>query len=305
VEMKFQLPPPLPEKRARRLGQGVNPAHEESPKRSSDSSEAATPVARENASALSIPAIQASASPSKIETGISRQKSKQLSTTQLVGGSIVAVSVIAVCLIIFGSWSRSAKSPAGDSNVALLDNTKYSTAAPSPAYVADSTASATPTVSVMRVSPPVNATPRATPTAPSANEPESDTDSLSEHTQEVVKTFVENFIVSGERNDPSVRSQFYAPVVKKFYEHQNFTRQQIAESDREYYRKWPARHYRPNPDTFRVSDMDKDFLVTGLFSWSVVKGSRVLKGISEIRLRIEFTSDDTMQIVEVDEQRQK
>jgi uncharacterized protein YraI len=164
VEMKFQLPPPLPEKRARRLGQAENPAHEESPKRSSDSSEAAAPVARENASALSIPAIQTSASPSKVATGISPQKPKKLSA-QLVGVGIVAVSVIAVCLIILASWSRSAKSAAGDSNVALLDNTKYSSAAPSPAYVAESTASARPTVSVMRAFPPVNAAPSATPTA--------------------------------------------------------------------------------------------------------------------------------------------
>ena len=165
MEMKFQLPPPLPEQRVGPLRQAVNPALEESPKRSSDTGDAAAPAGRANASALSISPIQASAGSSKIAAGVSPQKSKQLSTTQLVGVGIVAVSVIAVCLIIFASWSRSAKSPAGDSNVALLDNTKYSTTAPSPAYVADSNASATPTVSVMRAFPPVNATPNSTPTA--------------------------------------------------------------------------------------------------------------------------------------------
>jgi len=146
VGMKFQLPPALPEKRARRLGQAVNPALEESPRRSSDTGEAAAPVARENASALSISPIQASAGSSKIAVGVSPQKSKQLPTTQLVGVGIVAVSVIAVCLIIFGSyWNQSAKSPAGTKNVPVPNNTELST----PAYLANSSPTATASISLI------------------------------------------------------------------------------------------------------------------------------------------------------------
>jgi hypothetical protein len=159
------------------------------------------------------------------------------------------------------------------------------TSAPSPAPRTDSTQE-------------IKATPSA---SADAMESDTDSDSLGEHTQEVVKTFAENFIMSGESNDPSERNEFYAPVVEKFYEHRNFTKQQIAESDREYAKRWPTRHYQPKPETFRVSDLGKDFSVTGLFSWSVSSGSRTLTGISEIRLRI----DDTMHIVEVNEQNQK
>jgi Trypsin-like peptidase domain len=140
---------------------------------------------------------------------------------------------------------------------------------------------------------------------PPQNESQQDTESLSEHTQQVVKTFVENFIVSGEANDPAERNKFYAPVVDQFYEHRHFTRQQIAESDRAYREKWPIRHYRPNEDTFRVVDLGSDFQVTGLFDWWVSNGSKTLRGSSVIRVRIEATSQDELQIIDVDERVQK
>jgi uncharacterized protein YraI len=142
--MKFELPPPLPERRVSRLRQASDAQPEGPP------APGAPPTGRQNDTiSLSVPPLQTEEGSSAVAPGFSVQKPKRFSTTQWVGGGIVAVSVIAVCLIIFGSWSRSARSPAGDSNVALLDNTKYSTAAPTPAYVADSTATATPTVSLI------------------------------------------------------------------------------------------------------------------------------------------------------------
>jgi hypothetical protein len=180
-----------------------------------------------------------------------------------------------------------------------------------------STSTPKPTLTVTPT-PTVEATPEPTATeppkpsrvftAPTPNSTESylrESGSLSEHTQEMVKTFAENFVLAGEANDPSVRNQFYAPVVDQFYEHRHFTRQEIIDSDRAYCRKWPIRHFRPDVETFRVADLGSDFEVTGLFSWSVSNGSRTLRGSSLIRVRIEATSENDLQIIDVDEQIQK
>jgi Trypsin-like peptidase domain len=140
---------------------------------------------------------------------------------------------------------------------------------------------------------------------PTQNESPPNTDSLSEHTQEVVKTFVEDFILAGEANDAQKRNVFYAPQVNQFYEHRHFTRQQIADSDRAYCKKWPIRRYKPNAESFRVFDLGSDFQVTGLFTWIVSNGLKTLHGTSLIRVRIEVTPEDKMQIVDVDEQIQK
>jgi hypothetical protein len=146
VEMKFQLPPPLPEKRARPLRQSVNPAHGESQKRSSDTDDDAAPTGRENASSLSIPAIQASAGSSKIATGISPQKPKQLSTKQFVNAGVAIVIALVVFSIVLGNyWNQSAKSPAGAKNVPVPNNTELST----PAYLANSSPSATASISLI------------------------------------------------------------------------------------------------------------------------------------------------------------
>lgn len=144
--MKFQLPPPLPEKRARPLRQAVNPAREESPKRSSDTGDAAAPAGRANASALSISPIQASADPSKIATGISPQNSKKLSSAQLVGIGLAAVSALAVFLIIIGNyWNKPAKSSTGAKNAPIPNSTVFST----PAYLANSSPTVTASVSLI------------------------------------------------------------------------------------------------------------------------------------------------------------
>lgn len=140
---------------------------------------------------------------------------------------------------------------------------------------------------------------------PYQNESPPNTNSLSEHTQEVVKTFVEDFIMAGEANDAKKRNEFYASEVDQFYEHRHFTRQQIADSDRAYCKKWPIRHYQPNEESFRVVDLGSDFQVTGLFYWSVSNGLKALHGTSLIRVRIEVTPEEKMQIIDVDEQVQK
>jgi uncharacterized protein YraI len=146
--MKFELPPPLPEKRASRLRQAIN-ARPEAPDKSSSQSDAGAPRAElaNDAVSLSIPSLQASGDSSTVSRG-SLQKPKLFSVEALVPVGILAFFLIVLGLIVLGSWNRRATTSAGDTKAPLPDAAGYSTPARTAAYMADSTPKAAPSISL-------------------------------------------------------------------------------------------------------------------------------------------------------------
>jgi hypothetical protein len=126
---------------------------------------------------------------------------------------------------------------------------------------------------------------------------------LSEHTQRALQEFVLDYIKAGERSDVSQRNQYFAPIVSRFYEHTNYSRNQILSSDQQYYRKWPIRVYAPIDGTFTVHEDGELCYVTQVFAWKVMNPRQALSGRSKLSCTIRFSQDGRMEIVGINEQR--
>jgi len=126
---------------------------------------------------------------------------------------------------------------------------------------------------------------------------------LSGHTQAVIEQFVNAYIKAGESSDVTQRNQYFAPVVSRFYEHTNYSRSQVRNSDQQYYRKWPIRSYLPIEGTFAVQEDGDVAYVTQVFSWTVMNPHQRLSGRSKLFCTIRFSADGGMQIVAINEQR--
>jgi uncharacterized protein YraI len=127
--MKFELPPPLPEKRASRFRQAPEAPSEGLPNRSSQTGNGVAPAGDENnATPLSVaPPLPLQSSPT-VAAGFSPPKSKRFSATHI----IAAVGILVLGLILLGSWMQSAKFPAGTAYVSSDNNRVYSTPSPTP-----------------------------------------------------------------------------------------------------------------------------------------------------------------------------
>jgi len=124
--MKFELPPPLPEKRASRLTQGPETRSEGLANRSSQTGNGVTTASGENtATELVVSPPLPVEGPPTVTAGYSPPKSKRFSATHV----IAAVGMLVLSLILLGSWMQSAKSPAGTAYVSS-ENRAYSAPAP-------------------------------------------------------------------------------------------------------------------------------------------------------------------------------
>jgi hypothetical protein len=153
--MKFELPPPLPEKRASPSRPISVAQHEEPPKRSSQTGNGSAPAGhKNNGTPPPLPPLPPPENPPAARS-FSPPKSNRISGAHVV----VVAGLLVVPLIVVVSWIGAHPSPTRSAGVPLPSYVPDTTPSPTPPWMTDATPTPMPTISMWQELPPIYATP--------------------------------------------------------------------------------------------------------------------------------------------------